>query len=810
MEENTVNKRGIRAIFTLEKLPLLGVFILLTCVSFFFIPSAFITFQFSKVALVFFTVIISFCLYIVYLLKRGQFELPTSYIYIALASIPLIALIASIFSSSSARSFMGYGFEVGTFSFLFIVSICTFLVSLLFRSEKRLVYAFGAILFSVIIVSLFHLVRFLFGPNFLSFGMFTTQDATPVGGWYDLAILYGSTLIISLMTIELLPISKVLKMFMYGIFVLAICFLVITNFSLLWIVLACLSLVFFVYFFSIEGVSNYEKKIETSPNGEVVHIAKGRNNTRKVSIRSLVVLVISIMFLLPLGSVFSNSISSMLGASNIQVRPSWTATFNISKNVLKENPAFGIGPNNFSTAWQQFKPIDINTTQFWNLDFISGIGFVPTFLVTTGIFGILSWLVFLALFVYVGFISLFTREQRSIVRYASTTSFFVSLYFWIMCIFYVPSTAIIVLTFFMTGLFFATAHMQGVLKSKTFAFASFPKASFVFVLAFVLICIVSLAFLYGFSQKMVSAYFFERGASTLRAGGNLDFAEKNIGQAITYGANDAFYREYSALQINRLGVIVSSVTTGEVTEAVQQEFQRILGNAIVSAQKAIEFNNTNYENWVALGRVYESVMPLGLDQAYENAKNAYEEASKRSSANPQIYFILARLEATKQDFVKAKEYIAQALSKKSNYSEAIFLKSKIEVSQGDIKSAIASVENISVISPNDVGVFFELGLLKYNYKDYVGAVKSFERAISLLPEYSNAKYFLGLSYEKINKRQLAVKQMEEILALNPGNPEVMLILENLNAGRAPFVNAEPPVDDKPEKRADLPIEEKKK
>ena len=42
---------------------------------------------------------------------------------------------------------------------------------------------------------------------------------------------------------------------------------------------------------------------------------------------------------------------------------------------------------------------------------------------------------------------------------------------------------------------------------------------------------------------------------------------------------------------------------------------------------------------------------------------------------------------------------------------------------------------------------------------------------------------------------------------NPDNKEVEFILKNLKEGRAPFMNAEPPIDDKPEKRKTLPVKD---
>jgi tetratricopeptide (TPR) repeat protein len=364
-----------------------------------------------------------------------------------------------------------------------------------------------------------------------------------------------------------------------------------------------------------------------------------------------------------------------------------------------------------------------------------------------------------------------------------------------------------VLTFFFTGVFFASLHRENVLRTKEISFSEYPRASFAIVLLFVLAMLLSLALGYTVAQKFVSAYYFNNGIIAYAQNNQVDVAENYMLKAISLEENDVYYRGISGLQIVRLGNIVSSVTGTQVSDEVKNEFQRVLGNAISAASKSIELDGTNYQNWVALGKVYDAVTPLGIDKAYENATQSYEEAIKRSPANPELYLMLARLETSKRDFKKAKDYIAKALAQKENFSEAIFLRSQIEVAEGNIRGAVASVEGIALISPNDAGVFFELGLLKYNNKDFLGASRALERAVALIPEYANAKYFLGLSYDKLGRRAEAILQFKDISMLNPGNQEVTLILSNLNSGRGPFTNAEPPLDDKPEKRSKLPIGE---
>ncbi|GAI09342.1 unnamed protein product, partial [marine sediment metagenome] len=80
-----------------------------------------------------------------------------------------------------------------------------------------------------------------------------------------------------------------------------------------------------------------------------------------------------------------------------------------------------------------------------------------------------------------------------------------------------------------------------------------------------------------------------------------------------------------------------------------------------------------------------------------------------------------------------------------------------------------------------------------------------ERAVELSPAYSNARYFLGLIYDRKGKTQEAIKQFEVIAGLNPENQEVKKILSNLKAGKPALegIITTPetiPIEEKPEEK----------
>ena len=108
-----------------------------------------------------------------------------------------------------------------------------------------------------------------------------------------------------------------------------------------------------------------------------------------------------------------------------------------------------------------------------------------------------------------------------------------------------------------------------------------------------------------------------------------------------------------------------------------------------------------------------------------------------------------------------------------------------------------------MIVPLDKGLAFQLGLLYYNDNQLEKAKAEFLRAISIDENYSNARYFLGLIYDKEGKKDLAIEQFEKIEKLNPESQEVKKILANLREGKSALEGIgplQPPIAEKPPER----------
>src|SRR6185369_9778098 len=98
----------------------------------------------------------------------------------------------------------------------------------------------------------------------------------------------------------------------------------------------------------------------------------------------LICATIAMFFVLANGLVGS-FVPTKLHLLSLEVRPSFTTTATVAAHTLATHPLFGVGPDKFARAWVLYRPASVLASQFWNTDFDTGFGFIPSLFVTSGI-----------------------------------------------------------------------------------------------------------------------------------------------------------------------------------------------------------------------------------------------------------------------------------------------------------------------------------------------------------------------------------------------------------------------------------------
>ncbi len=760
----------------------------------FFIPSVLVPLGVAKTVLIAIGLVVMTIVFLIELLRQGGVSVPKSHILWVAVALPVVYFLSAMSSPVPAIALFGYSLELGTFASILMLVAIFFMTAIVVTDGARLMRVYSVSLVSLGLVMLLALIKVFSHGSALVWKVFTDITSNPVGAWTDLPAILGLVAILCVLAIEMLTLKKLWKIVLYVVLVLSVFLLVVFDFSVAWYITAAGALIALVYFVTVERASVTTK----TGSWKLTRLLP-------VALLFLIAIFFSINPTLSAKGPIGNVISGQFGLATSDVRPSFSSTFAVTKGVLAQNGLLGSGPNTFDRDWLQFKPAAINGTAYWNVAFPTGVGFLPTVPATTGLLGSLVWLAFLVLILLIGARSLRGIGQSS-ERFALVSTLVGTLFLWAVAIFYVPSITIVTLAFLWTGLFVASARFAGVIPTGMLVFRRSPALNFLSVLVIIVLGIGSLAFLLVSYQKIAAVVHYEKALVLSHTdGSSADVIESELGHAITLAPSDLYYGALSELAFARAqGVLQNPTTTPAETQAY---FQTVYQQSIAAADQASKLNPGNYQNWTRLGNVYSALVPapLSVAGAYESSLASYKQAQALSPQNPEPALLEARLEINHNNPTTARTNIQSAIEKKQDYVDAYFLLTQLDVQQGNTTEAIQAAQATAILSPNNAGIFFELGLLEYNNKDYNNAAQALAQAIKLVPEYANAKYFLGLSLDKLNDHADAILLFQDLAKSNPDNADVASILANLQAGKDAFYKA-PAGKTHPEKQPNPPIE----
>lgn len=764
--------------FSLETATLVALLATPVIALFLVIPPLALPFAITKSFVLAVGALLTLVLYILLRLSRGNIIFPPLMLVGALW-LPVIATgLSAIFSDTSlSSSLWGFGLETGTLGLMLVVTILGTMMALVIRHTENyttFMHVAGKAFLVLVAAQLLVIIVGNVAPETIS------PAFSLVGSLSDLAFVLGLGIIGSLLALRELDLTyKKRRALMLGI-VGALVLLAAINSALVWTLVAIVSLGFFVESVMLRGASqNADLEGVSLVDAEP---AASNDGARTIAL-PITILVVSLFFLL--SGTLGSALAQAVGTSEINIRPSWKSTLSVGNEVVASSPIFGSGPGTFGSEWLKYRDASLNTTQFWSIDFSSGIGFIPTSLATTGIVGILAWIITFALFLSIGIRTLLRRmPEESITRFTAIFSFLGATYLFVVATTNLPNAVVLSLAFIFAGLFASTARFALDGDQWGIAFSRSPRLGFVIVFSLTIVLLGSVVTAYSLVERFVAASGIA-SANVSLGEGNLDDARRAIDRSITFAPSPFAYQASSQVAYVRLGEIVASTTMPAA--AARTAFQDTLSSGITAALTASALAPADYRNWIALGNLYAQAVPLNVDGAFDNAKIAYEKAQVLNPTNPRIPFILAQLSVANKDTALAQEYLKSAVVLKQDYTEAIFLLSQLQVQEGNVEDALASALAAAYFTPNNPNILFQVGILYAAKSDFRNAELALRAAVEANTNFANARYFLAAVQAKLGNMDGALEQIEAIAAISPENATAVATQrESLEAGKNPF------------------------
>lgn len=622
---------------------------------------------------------LSFILFIIARVYEGSVSIARSKIIIAAKILVLVVAVSSILSSSFKISFWGRGFEQDTVAFFISGFIALVLSSYYFAKKDKLVMLLSAFLCVNIFVSLYTIIR-LFFPDILNLGVLGGKTSVLSGTWNESMLFFAFTALIAVSIIDLVKIKKgLLRVISFSSLTLSLLMLVIGNFLLAWVLFGAMLLILFIYTVTIE-------------NG-----ASTTLDTRSIPLTSLIVILLTIFFVAGHANI-GTVLPKALNAEYTELRPSLDATYNIAKSSLKDNPLFGVGPNQFAVAWAKFRPIEILGTSFWNTNFVSGSSVLSTSAVTLGIVGFLAWVVFSIFILIAALKGLFVVTKDKVQGNLKAISIVLAIYLLLVLFVYAPGILTNVLFWVFVGIMIAVAKGEDS-KYFNFSFVGNPKRNFIQLTAIFVVLIASVTFLFIRTEQFLGRVSIVRASVIYAKGGSDVEVESKLLQSNDYSTSDDTYRALAQFYSSVLGKELSVLQGVEnITDDDKSKLKSLWDSAEINAVMAARLEPQRVENWQFLGNFYLDAVAIGVQGSLENADIAYKNSLNISPNDPGAYVALAEIAYRKSDIALGDEYISKALELNPAFSSALTLKEQLS----KIKSTQQSVPETDITATDEI------------------------------------------------------------------------------------------------------------
>ncbi len=744
---------------------------------FFLLPFSLASIDFSKGELYFLGISLALLFFVFAQLKNGIIVFPKSVLLKSLVYVSVVWFVSALFSANRTLSLWGTGYETGTFLFFLFIVITVFLISVLFRSEKKIISFYRMLFVSAIVLLVAQLVYTIFGTTSSVFPILNNKLMSMVGDWNDLGIFFGLIAILSLSGILFANIGKKLCLFLWAMILVSLGIVALTNFSIAWFILGSSMLALLVF------------SLVSSSDGDT------QNTINFGPCRPLcIVAVIIICFAFAQG--FMGGFTQKNGFKSEKVSLPVEPTIEIVKNSLKgnvygssvKNMLLGTGPSTFMYDFIQFKSKGVVNSVFWDTRIQSGSSRLVSFVAETGVLGGVAILIFIMHLLY-SIKRIFVYKEHGVKRALLISSFVGSAYLWLFVYTYSPGFLISVFAGIFTGIFIASLI---VIKNITVVEVVFEKNGEKNLLIrgiLYLIMVLSFYGVYTFIAKNVAGYFVKNALETQSLGKDLSKTEHYLRKAVWLDPQDAYYRYSAEAGVLQLREIFQQLERKDVSEEerklLNDRFEKISDTTILSAEKAVKRNPIDPINLMQQGRIYELLMGK-RSELKDKAIASYLEAKIKSPHSPAPLLALAQVELLLKNPDAAMKYLQQSLIIKQDFSIGSLRIAQVAIEQGRIKDGIAELARMVNTNPNNPDnpyLILQIAILYEQDGDYKTAQNTYEYLIGLKQDYIEGRKYLALFYNKRGMTEKAIVQFEILSQLVPGNEELKKIIQNLRSGK---------------------------
>ncbi|MBU2068299.1 tetratricopeptide repeat protein, partial [Patescibacteria group bacterium] len=517
----------------------------------------------------------------------------------------------------------------------------------------------------------------------------------------------------------------------------------------------------------------------------------------------IILLLISTFYLfgLPAKIGFLSDLDTLLPLPQELILDSGVAR-TVAWQSLKDYPVLGSGPGTYVADFVKFKPVEFNNDEFWNVRFDRGSSHIMEMIGTTGVLGILSYILILGIFLLIGLVFLSRKRLKVLsANYPISDrrhpiSVFPLILAWISLLVaqfvYMQNTVLSFYFWFFMAL--GVVVWQGVqnkpFKKISFTFDRMPEVGLVMnVILIILVFALAGLFYMGGRFYLADVRFIEPVES------NEELVSK-IEKSIILNN----YRENYRQALSQAYLITAWAEANKPEEEQNiQLLQALASGSIQQARIATSLSPNSVSAWENLGAIYRDTRGL-VGGILPFALEAFAQATELEPTNPFFYRERCRLNliSEEKDWDETIGYCQRAIELKDNYLDAHVQLALVYEQKGDLEAALERMKGVleklrgvsfqrdSDFAGAATEIYFQTGRLYFNLERIKEAVPMFEQAVIITPQYANGRYALALTYETDGRTEDALIQYQILSQMMPDDENIAAKVQELGGAIAPI------------------------
>lgn len=390
--------------------------------------------------------------------------------------------------------------------------------------------------------------------------------------------------------------------------------------------------------------------------------------------------------------------------------PNTQTSWEISIDSLKVSPLLGVGPGNYMTAFNRYRPISFNSTDIWAVKFTTASDFYFTLFTETGLLGLSGMI--LLIWVFFKDAKKQLKEHKLVNWGFIAASPIISFALLLILLAIFPATVFINILIFLILALAAKTHSSSInltIQRSKEGNEQMVASRLLAVLIFVPLIGLTIYAGYLGLNILKGEYYYKTALEALLANdaqGTFD----NMKKAVNANSRVDRYRA----TFSRINLILADATARkkDLTDTDRTQITQLIQAAIAEGKANVALNPLRAQNWEVLGRTYQSIIPLA-NGADGFAAQAYSQAVALDPTNPQTRIALGGLYFAAKNYETASRVFELAVASKTDLANSHFNLAYSYKEQGKIDAAITQMSQV-------------LGIVKPGTKDYEAAQKALE------------------------------------------------------------------------------------